>query len=175
MFSQGHCTMGTIWYLLVPIWSLLAAQIFHAAHMTRKRRSLQWRHNERDSVSNHQPHECSFNYLFRRRSRKTSKLRVSGLCARNSLVTGVFLAQRPVTRKMFPFHDVCMIVLQTVHTVIKLPHLYGPKYLLENNFLQKIDSYLISLRLLDSYLPPEINEYVSCNFLRSIQFHVEKM
>ena len=45
---------------------------------------LQWRHNERDSVSNHQPHDCLLNRLFRRRSKKTSKLRVTGLCAGNS-------------------------------------------------------------------------------------------
>ena len=41
---------------------------------------LQWRHNERDGVSNHQPHDCLFNRLFRCRLDKTSKLRVTGLC-----------------------------------------------------------------------------------------------
>ena len=46
--------------------------------------SLQWRHNDRDSVSNHQPHGCLFNRLFGRRSKKTSKLRVTGLCVGNS-------------------------------------------------------------------------------------------
>ena len=46
--------------------------------------TLQWRHNERDSVSYHQPHDCLLNRLFRRRSKKTSKLRVTGLCAGNS-------------------------------------------------------------------------------------------
>ena len=35
--------------------------------------SLRWRHNGRDSVSNHQPHDCLLNRLFRRRSKKTSK------------------------------------------------------------------------------------------------------
>ena len=55
--------------------------------------ALQWRHNGRDSVSNHQPHHCLLNGLFRRRSKKTSKLRVIGLCARNSPVTGEFPAQ----------------------------------------------------------------------------------
>ena len=55
--------------------------------------SLQWRHNGRDSVSNHQPHDCLLNRLFRRRSKKTSKLRVTGLCAGNSSGTGEFPAQ----------------------------------------------------------------------------------
>ena len=47
--------------------------------------------------------------LFRRRSEKTSKLRVTGLCVGNSPLTGEFPAQRPVTRKTFPFDDVIMI------------------------------------------------------------------
>ena len=55
---------------------------------------LQWRHNERDGVSNHQPHDCLLKHLFRRRSKKTSKLRVTGLCKGNSPVTGEFPAQR---------------------------------------------------------------------------------
>ena len=54
---------------------------------------LQWRHNGRDGVSNHQPHGCLLNCLFRRRSKKTSKLRVTGLLAWNSPVTGEFPAQ----------------------------------------------------------------------------------
>ena len=54
---------------------------------------LQWRHNWRDGVSGHQLDDCLLNRLFRRRSKKTSKLRVTGLCARNSPVTGEFPAQ----------------------------------------------------------------------------------
>ena len=55
--------------------------------------ALQWRHNERDGVSNHQPQECLRNRFFRRRSKKTSKLRVTGLFAGNSPVAGEFPAQ----------------------------------------------------------------------------------
>ena len=55
--------------------------------------TLRWRHNGRDSVSNHQPRDCSLNRLFRRRSKKTSKLRVTGLCVANSPGTGEFSAQ----------------------------------------------------------------------------------
>ena len=55
--------------------------------------TLPWRHNGCDSVSNHQPYDCLLNRLFRRRSKKTSKLRVTGLCAGNSPVTGEFPAQ----------------------------------------------------------------------------------
>ena len=55
--------------------------------------TLQWRHNGRDSVSNHQPYNYLLNGLFKRRSKKTSKLRVTGLCAGNSPETGEFSAQ----------------------------------------------------------------------------------
>ena len=55
--------------------------------------TLQWRHNGRDGVSNHQPHHCLLNRLFRSRSKKTSKLPVTDLCAGNSPVTGEFPAQ----------------------------------------------------------------------------------
>ena len=55
--------------------------------------ALRWRNNGCDSVSNHQPHDCLLNRLFRRRSKKTSKLRITGFCAGNSPVTGEFPAQ----------------------------------------------------------------------------------
>ena len=52
-----------------------------------------WRHYGCDGVSNHQPHDCLFNRLFSRSSKKTSKFRVTGLCSGNSPVTGEFPAQ----------------------------------------------------------------------------------
>ena len=70
-------------------------------------RALQWRHKERDGVSNHQPRDCLLNRLFRRRSTKTSKLRLTGLCEGNSPVNSPH--KGPVTRKMFPFDDVIMV------------------------------------------------------------------
>ena len=56
--------------------------------------SLQWRHNGRDSVAYHQHYDCLLNRLFRCRSKKTSKLCVTGLCVGNSQVAGEFPAQR---------------------------------------------------------------------------------
>ena len=63
---------------------------------TKAKMSLQWHHNGRDGVSNHQPYDCSLNRLFRRRWKKTSKLRVTGICV------GPVNSQhkRPVTRKI---------------------------------------------------------------------------
>ena len=69
---------------------------------------LLWRHNGRHSVSNHQPHDCLLNRLFRRRSKKTSKLRVTGLCVGNSPGTGEFPAQIASNAEMFSFDDVIM-------------------------------------------------------------------
>ena len=54
--------------------------------------ALQWRHDEHNGVLNHQPHDCLLNRLFSRISSKTSKLRVTVLCAGN--LTGEFPAQR---------------------------------------------------------------------------------
>ena len=42
---------------------------------------------------NHQPHDWLINCLFRCRSKKTSNVRVTGLCAGNSPVTGEFPTQ----------------------------------------------------------------------------------
>ena len=56
--------------------------------------SLGWHHNDRDGVSYRQPHDCLLNRLLGRRSKKTSKLHVTGLCGGNARVTGEFSAQR---------------------------------------------------------------------------------
>ena len=68
--------------------------------------SLQWRHNERDGVSNH---NCLLNLLlFRRRSKKTTSsaslafVRGSHRWSVNSPHKGL------VTRKMLPFDDVIL-------------------------------------------------------------------
>ena len=83
----------TVWSLhrSLPLywiqWSLFMEQLHGFTY------PLRWRHNWRDGVSNHQPHDCLLNRLFRRRSMKTSKLRVTGLCVGNSPGTGEFPAQ----------------------------------------------------------------------------------
>ena len=96
--------------------------------------TLQWRHNGRNSVSNHQPHDCLFNRLFRRRSKKNqssaSLTFVRGIHRGtvNSPTNGLNLHRLisatfawrlkwPVTRKMFPFDDVIMNISRCVLTV----------------------------------------------------------
>ena len=51
---------------------------------------LQCRHNEHHWFSNHRRLYCLPNHLFRRISKKTSRLRVTGLCEGNPPVTGGF-------------------------------------------------------------------------------------
>ena len=48
--------------------------------------TLQWRLSGCDGVPNHQPRDCLLNRLFRRRSKKTSKHHIIGLCEGNSPV-----------------------------------------------------------------------------------------
>ena len=70
---------------------------------------LQWRHNERDDVSNRQPHDCLLNRLF-----STGADHRHQSCALLDFVRGIYRwpvnspHKEPVTRKMFPFDDVIM-------------------------------------------------------------------
>ena len=73
--------------------------------------ALQWRHNGRDSVSNHQPHECLptvYSDADQRKHQSSASLAfVRGLHRR--LVNSPHKC--PVARKMFPFHDVIMVTI----------------------------------------------------------------
>ena len=91
--------------------------------------ALQWRHNTRDGLSNQQPRDCLLNRLFRRRSKKTSKLRVTGICAGNSPVTGEFPTQRASNAENVSIcYDVIMdlIINQSLQVFIS-PTQYHPR------------------------------------------------
>ena len=85
----------------------------------------QWRHNGRNGISNHQPHDCLLNRLFECRSKKTSKLRVTGLCEGNSPETGEFPVQRASNAENVSiwwhheYDDLCVWQLSTLPLVIK--------------------------------------------------------
>ena len=80
VMRSPHRWCGAVIWFLTQIWCVL--------------RTLQWRHNEGGGVRNHQRLDCLHNCSFRWRSKKTSKLPVTGLCEGNSPVTGDFSAQR---------------------------------------------------------------------------------
>ena len=62
--------------------AILQAQLVHEGQST-----LHWRQNGNYGVSYNQPHGCLLNRLFKRRSKKTPKRRVTGLGVGNSPVT----------------------------------------------------------------------------------------
>ena len=68
---------------------------------------------ERDGVSNHRLLDCFLNRLFRRRSKKISKLLVTGLCEGNPPVTGGLPSQRASNAETFKFDDVIMFTCQS--------------------------------------------------------------
>ena len=98
--------VGTI--ELPVIWDANAL-IWNHCNDRQKYTALQWRHNGPHGVPNHQPHHCLLKRSFGRRSKKTSKLRVT------AFVRGIHRGpvnsphKGPVTRKMFPFDDVIMV------------------------------------------------------------------
>ena len=61
--------------------------------------SLQGRYNGRDGVSNHRRLDCLPSRLPRRRSKKTSKLRIASICEGNPPVTGQFPSQRAMNEE----------------------------------------------------------------------------
>ena len=70
--------------------------------------SLKWQHNERDGVINHRRLDCLLNHLFRRRSKKTTKLGVTVLCEANSPGNYEFPAQKASVAERISFDDVIM-------------------------------------------------------------------
>ena len=102
-------------WLALTLWvtfnfsGLLAAKLYSSVYCIMRKKSLQWCHNGRNGVSDHQPHHCLFNRLLRRRSKKTSTL-PSLAFVRGSHRWPVNSPHKwPVTRKMFPFDDVIML------------------------------------------------------------------
>ena len=59
---------------IFPVWLLYFPDLF--------------RRSQYNDLINHQPRDCLLSCLFRRRSKKTSKLRVTGLCEGNLPMTG---------------------------------------------------------------------------------------
>ena len=78
-------------YDLPPCWTLFWYVLVDLADMhsgNSELHPLQWSHNERDGASSHRRIDCLLKCVFRCWSKKTSKLRVTGLCEGNPPVTG---------------------------------------------------------------------------------------
>ena len=77
--------------------------------------TLEWRHNERDRISNYRDLECLLYRSSRRWSKKTSKLSITGLCDGNPPVTGGFPSQRArnaeIVSVWWRVHDVALVAI----------------------------------------------------------------
>ena len=104
--------------------------------------TLQWRHDGHDSVSNHQHNNCLLNLLFRRRSKKTSKQRVTGHCAGNSPGTGEFPAQMASNAEnvsiWWRHHDLKNCVKYRCHSNIDQREAHHPYPSARSKFLSDI-------------------------------------
>ena len=95
-----RCLSWVWWGALIVLWWNRIALLYryHLMLVTPLGKSAVisislWRHNESDSVLNHQPDDCLPKRVFTSRSMDTSKPLVTGLCEGNSLVTDEFPAQ----------------------------------------------------------------------------------
>ena len=75
--DQNNGIMTALGFQSQSYMTTMSVVLFRPGRSSRK--TLQWRHIERDGVLNHRCIDCLLNRLFRRRSKKTSKLRVTGL------------------------------------------------------------------------------------------------
>ena len=88
-------------YYQFPSWRLQ-----NTATTTKPRNALRWRHNEHDSVSNHQPHDCLLN-ADQGKHQSTASLAFVRRIHREPVNSP---HKWPVRRKMFPFVNVIMEV-----------------------------------------------------------------
>ena len=131
-----------------------------------KNQSLQWRHNGLDGVSNHQPHDCLLKRLFRHISQKTSKLRVTGLCAVNSPETGEFPAPRASNTgnvSIWWRHHVLtycqlepLVVVVVVVVVVRSLFKWHVAW-----YTNRYKSWYITIHITLAYLPPSLTGLIS--------------
>ena len=115
-----YCAKPSIWLVECPghgAWSLLGMLSMWPSTSS----TLRWRHNEPDSVSNHQFHDCLLNGYSgadQRKDQSSASLAFARGIHRwpvNSPHKG------PVMRKMLPFNDVIMKSLQLIFAIYGYP------------------------------------------------------
>ena len=131
--------------------------------------------NVRDSVSNHQPHDCLLNRLFRGRSKKISKLRVTGLCAGGSPGTGEFPAQMASNAEnvsiWWRYHDLEMHLSQ-IWNKKKMKQFHTGKFIwiyhLERGTILSRPQSIAAERWLPFQISPEVR-----NEIENVVFKIE--
>ena len=139
--------------------------------------ALQWCHNGHGGISNHQPHHCLLNCLLRRRSKKTSKLCGTGLCAGNSPVTGEFPTQMASNAEnvsvWWRHHGMCVVrrvtflipiynsqlqwtITEDIHHYLEKFKIFTSNRFFKNPFQQQFDHSpddLLTSKLFSHYWP----------------------
>ena len=134
-----------VFKVTIYTWQIVSLEIC-------SQKPLQWRHNGRDGVSNPQPFGCLLNRLFRRKLKKASMLRVTGLCEGNSSVIGEFPAQRASNTEnvsiWWRHRDIFLIVkidLENLLNVTSNPaHLKQPLHRSQRTRMRSFDIFSIS-------------------------------
>ena len=117
---------------------------------------LQWRHNESGGVSNNQRLDCLHNRLCRRRSKKTSKFRVTGLWEWSShWIHGIY---SPI------FSVVSVIPMQTY---VSYGYLYASEGILRD--VRKIDRYP-DVYIVDVLYSPDVFSLIGWGILQTARF-----
>ena len=100
---------GSMWHVQLPVHgqSLHKAITSTQGRYFKTRSSLWWRHNGRDGVSKHQPHDCSTVYSGADQSKHQSSASLAFVWVIHRWPMNS-LHKWPVTRKVFPFDDVIM-------------------------------------------------------------------
>ena len=112
---------------------------------------LQWRHNGRGNVSNHHGLYYLLNCLFRRKSKKTSKVRITGRCVGSSPANSWH--KRSVSRNMFPFNDVILLTVQDKRVIVSHVENISTtsatrvmrKYWNANTFLSSLNTFSVAV------------------------------
>ena len=82
----------------------------------------EWRHNVRDGVSNHQPHECLLNSFIQGADQRKYQRFASLAFVRGIHPWPVISPHKgPITRKMFPYDDIIMTGISVLKAVILCP------------------------------------------------------
>ena len=103
---------------------------FHISKVT-----LQWPHNERDGVSSHRRLHCLLNCLMRHRSKKMSKLRVTGLCEGDLQVAGELSEQKASNKEKDSIWWRHHVLRQTITSLGAVAiYIYPPETHLKHKF-----------------------------------------
>ena len=87
--------------------------------------TLQWRHNERDGVSNHKPHDCLLNRLFKAKIKENIK------APRHWPLWGEFTGNRWIPRTKGQYREKCFHLMTSSWSLYECHHdkqLAGQQY-----------------------------------------------